>query len=86
MAPMPGHVLIQGGSPGHAVLLVDAAGERLYLPAQSTMPARDIHRLKNRERPRSLVPGPFQGTSGRAGEDLRSDALRRFPDGRPVLQ
>jgi len=47
-----GDVFIQGGSPGHAVLIVDMAfhektGERIFLLAQSYMPAQDIHILKN---------------------------------------
>lgn len=47
----PGDVLIKGGSPGHAVLVVDVAenteGKRVYLLAQSYMPAQDIHILVN---------------------------------------
>ncbi len=47
----PGDVLIRGGFPGHAVLVMDvaknAAGKRIYLLAQSYMPAQDIHVLKN---------------------------------------
>ncbi len=47
-----GDVLIQGGSPGHAVLVVDVAhnphtGDRAYMLAQSFMPAQDIHIVKN---------------------------------------
>lgn len=49
----PGDVLIQGGSPGHAVLVVDMAtneaGQKVYLLAQSYMPAQSIHILKNPE-------------------------------------
>jgi len=48
---MPGDVLIKGGYPGHAVIVMDVAvnrkGEKLYLLAQSYMPAQDIHILKN---------------------------------------
>ena len=47
----PGDVLIKGGSPGHAVIVVDVAvsktGRKLYMLAQSYMPAQDIHVLKN---------------------------------------
>jgi hypothetical protein len=47
----PGDVLIQGGSPGHAVLVMDMAvdkdGKKVYLLAQSYMPAQEIHVLKN---------------------------------------
>ena len=47
----PGDVLIKGGSPGHAVTVMDvainAAGEKIYLLSQSYMPAQSIHILKN---------------------------------------
>jgi len=47
----PGNVFIQGGSPGHAVIVVDVAtndrGELLFMLAQSFMPAQDIHILVN---------------------------------------
>ncbi|RYY38774.1 MAG: hypothetical protein EOO08_13240 [Chitinophagaceae bacterium] len=46
-----GDVFIRGGSPGHAVLVVDVVengrGEKRFLLAQSYMPAQDIHILKN---------------------------------------
>ncbi len=46
-----GYVFIQGGSPGHAVIVVDVAvnvnGEKLFMIAQSYMPAQDIHILVN---------------------------------------
>jgi hypothetical protein len=49
-----GDVFIQGGFPGHAVIVVDAAvngetGEKVFLLAQSYMPAQEIHILKNPE-------------------------------------
>lgn len=47
----PGDVLIKGGSPGHAVMVmevaVNKAGEKIYLLSQSYMPAQSIHILKN---------------------------------------
>jgi len=47
----PGDVLVRGGFPGHAVMVMDIAqnnaGEKIYLLAQSYMPAQDIHILKN---------------------------------------
>ena len=51
-----GDVLIEGGSPGHAVLVVDMArdtisGDRLFMLAQSYMPAQEIHILKNPSAP-----------------------------------
>ncbi len=47
-----GDIFIQGGSPGHAVIVVDVAvnsemGSKLFLLAQSYMPAQEIHVLKN---------------------------------------
>ena len=47
-----GDVFVQGGFPGHAVLVVDmalseATGQKLFLIAQSFMPAQDLHILKN---------------------------------------
>jgi hypothetical protein len=46
-----GDVLIRGGSPGHAVIVVDmvenADGEKLVLLAQSYMPAQEIQVLMN---------------------------------------
>ncbi len=48
----PGDVFLKGGSPGHCVIIIDMAenpqtGERVFLAAQSYMPAQDIHILKN---------------------------------------
>jgi hypothetical protein len=48
-----GDVFIQGGFPGHAVIVVDMAinpkGEKTFLIAQSYMPAQNMHVLKNPE-------------------------------------
>lgn len=48
---MPGDVFIKGGFPGHAVIVLDVAinkvGEKCFLIAQSYMPAQNIHILKN---------------------------------------
>lgn len=50
-----GDVFVQGGSPGHAVLVVDVArapdGRSAYLLAQSYMPAQEVHVLRNPGRP-----------------------------------
>ena len=46
-----GDVLIRGGFPGHAVIVMDIAindtGNKIFLLAQSYMPAQDIHVLNN---------------------------------------
>ena len=47
-----GDVIIRGGHPGHAVLVVDMAknpqtGEKLFLLAQSYMPAQETQILNN---------------------------------------
>lgn len=48
---MPGDVLIRGGFPGHAAIVMDVAadnsGNKIFLLAQSYMPAQDIHVLVN---------------------------------------
>lgn len=50
-AVLPGDLVIQGGSPGHAVIVLDMAedirGNRVYLLAQSYMPAQQMHVLRN---------------------------------------
>lgn len=47
----PGDVLIQGGCPGHAMIVADMAvnkdGKKIFLLAQSYMPAQDIHIVIN---------------------------------------
>ncbi len=55
-----GDVFIKGGSPGHAVIVVDMAinnktNKKLFMIAQSYMPAQDIHVLINRNNP-SISP------------------------------
>nr|WP_262904736.1 DUF4846 domain-containing protein [Hymenobacter lucidus] len=54
-AVQPGDVLIHGGSPGHAVIVLDVAEEprtkqRYVLLAQSYMPAQQIHVLRDAKR------------------------------------
>lgn len=47
----PGDVFIQGGFPGHAVIVLDTAtsssGRHVFLVGQSFMPAQDMHVLVN---------------------------------------
>ena len=49
-----GDVFIKGGSPGHAVIVVDVAinkttGKKIFMIAQSYMPAQSIHLLVNQK-------------------------------------
>ena len=47
----PGDVIVHGGFPGHAVMVMDLAsnpnGEKIYLLAQSYMPAQNIQLLQD---------------------------------------
>jgi Domain of unknown function (4846) len=47
----PGDVFVKGGSPGHAMIVIDMAvneaGEKIFMLAQSYMPAQDVHIVKN---------------------------------------
>jgi len=48
---IPGDVFIEGGFPGHAVIVMDVAmneaGDRVFLLAQGFTPAQDMHILRN---------------------------------------
>jgi len=87
VTPRPGDVLIQKGRPyGHAVIITDVArhpetGERLFLLAQSYMPAQDMHVLKN---PMDAMLSPWyrhQAGAPIITPEWRFEArdLRRFP-------
>ena len=78
-----GDVFIQGGSPGHAVLVVDVAeddtGRRAVLLAQSYMPAQDVHVLRNPSTPGSpwyVIDSDRPLTTPEW--DFPAGALRRF--------
>ena len=47
----PGDVFIKGGFPGHAMIVIDVAindkGKKVFMLAQSYMPAQDIHIVRN---------------------------------------
>ncbi len=81
---LPGDLVIWGGSPGHAVIVVDMAerdGERVMLLAQSYMPAQDIHILKNLRDP-ELNPwyrvSDLKGTFHTAEYIFTEYKIRRF--------
>jgi len=80
----PGDVFIRGGSPGHAMMVMDVAenaqGEKVFMLAQSYMPAQDMHIVTNFERPEM---GPWYSTE--FAETLftpewsfKRDELKRF--------
>ncbi|MNJ86484.1 hypothetical protein D3C87_39830 [compost metagenome] len=80
-----GDVLIRGGSPGHAVIVVDMAenpsGEKLVLLAQSYMPAQDIQVLVN---PMNTSTSPWFNLGERARIytpewTFEAFQLKRFP-------
>ena len=82
-----GDVLIQGGSPGHAIVVVDMAvnestGEKLFLLAQSYMPAQEIQILVNTD-DSDLSPWyslNFEGDSIATPEwNFNKWDLKRFP-------
>lgn len=61
----PGDVLIRGGFPGHVVIVMDVAvnkeGKKIFMLAQSYMPAQDIHVLVN---PTSKILSPWYEANG----------------------
>jgi hypothetical protein len=83
----PGDVLIHGGAPGHAVLVVDVAEnatshEKYVLLAQSYMPAQSIHVLRNVDAPALgawfVVPAPTEAEFGTPEWTFARQELRRF--------
>ena len=83
----PGDVLIHGGRPGHAVLVVDVAenpqsGQRYLLLAQSYMPAQNIHILRNVDHPALgawfAVPAPAEPQVDTPEWTFNREELGRF--------
>lgn len=82
----PGDVFIQGGFPGHAVLVMDVAqdedeaesGQRRFLLAQSYMPAQDVHVLRHPGSDSPWYPAR-EGTVLTPEWSFRSTDLKRFP-------
>ena len=81
---LPGDVLIKGGSPGHAAIVMDVAinkkGEKIYLLANSYMPAQDIHIVLNTG---AIGLSPWYAVSNDRVIELpewtfTADQLRRF--------
>ena len=81
---LPGDVFIQGGFPGHAVIVVDVvhgrSGERQMLLAQSYMPAQQIHILVNPSDEHSpWYPGGAAGPLVTPKWRFERSDLRRLP-------
>ena len=82
-----GDVLIVGGSPGHAVTVMDIAedkaGNKVYLLSQSYMPAQEIQVLHN---PASKAVSPWYKLDATANDistpqwRFNTGQLMRFPD------
>lgn len=82
-----GDVFLKGGNPGHCAIVIDmaenkATGEKLFLLAQSYMPAQDIHILKN---PRNQEWSPwyvleFGDILTTPEWEFRNNQLMRFED------
>jgi Domain of unknown function (4846) len=81
-----GDVLIYGGSPGHAMLVVDMAinksGEKIYLLAQSYMPAQDIHIVIN---PTDKILSPWYKVAGNTIIEtpewvFKTSQLKKWPE------
>ncbi len=79
---MPGDVFIQGGSPGHAVIVMDVAinanGEKRFLLAQSYMPAQSIHILKNPQTDGAWYSGLVNGQLYTPEWIFPKNSLRRW--------
>jgi len=83
-----GDVFIQGGFPGHAVLVADVTvnvtGQRALLLLQSYMPAQDIHILRNPGDPDSpWYPARSDGALETPEWKFNYKDLRRFASVRP---
>ena len=83
----PGDVLIHGGAPGHAVLVVEVAEnstthQKYLLLAQSYMPAQSIHVLRNVAQPGLgawfAVPGPAEAEFDTPEWTFARAELKRF--------
>jgi len=80
-----GDVFIQGGFPGHAVLVADVAedgrGRRAFLLVQSYMPAQEVHVLRNPSDPATSpwYPARVSGILATPEWTFRYEDLRRFP-------
>ena len=80
-----GDVFIRGGFPGHAVFVVDMAenretNEKLFLLAQSYMPAQEIHILKSYSDYNPWYPLDFEGYLQTPEYTFSKSELARFKE------
>ncbi|MFT4759279.1 MAG: hypothetical protein ACI9XO_000762 [Paraglaciecola sp.] len=79
-----GDVFIRGGSPGHAVVVVDVcenkvSKEKRFLLAQSYMPAQDMHVLTNpNDTASAWYSNDYEGTLETVEWTFQSSDLKRF--------
>ena len=78
-----GDVFIQGGSPGHAVVVADMvendAGQRRFLLVQSYMPAQEMHVLRSPNRHSPWYEARSSGALNTPEWRFRYEDLKRFP-------
>ena len=81
-----GDAFVVGGSPGHSVMVVDVAensqGQKVFLLAQSYMPAQDMHILKNHHHPGEgpWYSAEFEGKLITPEWHFERTDLKRFAD------
>jgi len=79
-------VFIRGGFPGHAEIVLDVAvapdGRKVFLLAQSYMPAQEIHVLENPAAADGSpwYPAPFTGNLVTPEWVFAASELRRWKD------
>lgn len=80
----PGDVFVFTGNPGHAIMVVDVAenseGKRVFLLAEGSTPAQDIHLMRNVTSP---LRSPWYSLDDRADRHMLSmlfddDELRHW--------
>lgn len=82
-----GDVFLEGGSPGHAIVVLDMAqnpktGEKLFILAQGYTPAQDIHVLENEDNGQGnpWYSTAFEGKLNSPEWTFTKEQLYRFTD------
>jgi hypothetical protein len=81
----PGDVFIKGGSPGHAVMVMDVAidpktKQKIFMIAQSYMPAQNIHVLKSNTESSPWYSADFGSVLKTPEWTFYKEQLMRFED------